>query len=71
MVLAEVILVEEDRWSTGAVVEQCVHVELRDDLWLEGVEKVVAQLGDARSGIRETGQSRDERQPGRNALCTC
>ena len=50
------------------VVQQRVAVELGDDLVVEGLEQVLAELRDGRAGIRESGETGDQRQPLRHLV---
>jgi len=68
LVVGEVVVLELDDRPTRSIVEQLVDVEGRHDLVVEGVEQVVAQLGDRRSCVGEAGQTGDQVQPSGHRL---
>ena len=61
-IVRDMVLVERDHGSPGTIVKQTVIIEGRDDLILEIVQQVAAQLADRRTRIRKPGETGDEGQ---------
>jgi hypothetical protein len=61
-----VVLIEIYDRSAGSVIEELIVIEFADETVIQRVENVVGELSDGVTGIRETCNAGNQRQPPRN-----